>query len=53
MNPFKVAFVILGVIYLGLLTWAIGAHLTGSIAVSVFGILLCSGGWKISDNYFE
>ena len=51
MNPYKTIFVFMGLIYGGLLTWAVAAGLAGSMAISVCGLLLCLAGWSLADRY--
>lgn len=53
MNPFMISFVVLGLIYSGILVWALAAKLTGSIVISVIGILVCAMGWKYSNDHLQ
>ena len=51
MNPYMVAFVVLGLIYAGIGVWGLVSWLVGSMVISVFGMLLCATGWKFSKDY--
>lgn len=51
MNPLMVAFVLLGLIYFGLIVWSAVMGFMGSLGISVAGILICFLGWKYArDN---
>jgi predicted ferric reductase len=52
-NPFKVSFTLMALIYLVLILWAVGASHYGSVGVSIVGFLVCTFGWNISDKYLS
>ena len=51
MNPYKIIFIVLGILYLGIFGWALGIQSHGAVGISVTGMLLCFSGWKFSDHY--
>ena len=53
MNPYMLAFLVMGIIYATIGVWALVAHLTGSLVLSAFGLMVCGAGCKISDLYLQ
>lgn len=53
MNPFKVTFVGLGLIYAGIFTWGVAGHLPGIPTVGIFGMLWCGLGWSMVNRLIE
>jgi len=50
MSPFKVAFTGLGLIYGGMFTWGVAAHLPNIPTVGILGMLWCATGWYVTDK---
>lgn len=53
MNPYKIGFVALALIYAPILLWGIHMGFGGTIGISLCGLLLCAAGWKVSDAYLQ
>jgi hypothetical protein len=53
MNAFKVAFAALGLIYIAILVWGLGAHLPNVPTIGVLGILWSGLGWYVTDRLLE
>lgn len=47
MNPFKITFVGLGLMYLIIFGWGLAGHLPNIPTLGIFGMLWCALGWSI------
>lgn len=53
MNPFKVTFVGLGLIYLGFFIWGLAHSLPGLPTLGIFGMLWCGLGWSMVNRLLD